>query len=307
MSVIALASSPLSIAADDPETSLQVKLITKGQSYEIVDENGEKRAYRILKGGDREEVGLKEKSDGSYQLSYEDGQTVDLPNIDMDRIAGLKGLAGLEGLEALEALEALEGLEGLEGLEDLSALEGFEGLAALEGLEGLDGLDGLKVLRSLKSVETLEGPEKLEKLKRSGMVDGDVRVVTMHGGGFSLSSDSKGFENFPENFRKKLAGKGTKNFRIIRDGDSVRLANRDGDEGEVFELADTVVGTRFEFSTSIDPLENAQRQLERTKRQLETLSENENLSFDLGNALRDIQSAQKSLEAAENRLLDDND
>jgi len=221
------------------------------------------------------------KSDGSYQLTYKDGQTVDFPDIDMDRLAELKGLAGLEGLENLEGLAALEGLDGL---------------AALKGLEELDGL---KLLRSITSVESLDGLEKLEKLKSVGMVDGDVRVVTLHG------SDSKAFEAFPEKLRETLGVKDGTKLKIIRNRDGVRWVTEE--DGETVELDDTVVSTRSVFFRSSDPLESAQDQLEQTKRQLEKLSANESVSYDLQNALRDIESAQRSLEEAGSRLLDESE
>ena len=280
MSVIALASAPLSIAADHPEHDLgthaktQFRFIQntdgkKGQSYEIVTEDGVKKAYRILEGGKRKEVNLIKRDDGTFQLTYDDGQVIDLPNIDLDGLEGLKGLA------------ALEKLEGLKGLSALKSLEGLEGLAALKGLEGLDALDGIEIS------------------------SGDIQVFTLDGSELSFSDDSKLLDKFPEKLRGMLSSKdGSKTIRIVRNGESTNWINRDDANGETFQFPDTVVERRFEFFQSSDPLASAQRQLERTKQQLETLSENEDVSFDLKNALRDIESAQKSLEEAESRLSD---
>jgi len=256
MSVIALSTAPLSIAADDPETEMMVKVVTEGESYEIITEDGEKRAYKILTGGDREEVDLDRNADGSYQLTYSDGKVISLPNVDMETFAGLEGLAVLESLKSLE------------------------GLAGLEGLAALEGLEELKELRLIKSPEGLEGLDKLEKFESLGLSHGDVQVLTLDGDSANLS----------ETIRGMLGSKdGKTHVKIVRNG-------------EPFELEDTIVGSRIEFFESSSPLETALYQLEATKRQLEALAADETVAFDLENALRDLQSAQDSLEAAETRL-----
>ncbi len=277
MGVIALASAPLSIASDSSDHDTESHFETrykfmsnfdgkKGQSYEIVTEDGVKKAYRILEGGKRKEVDLVQKDDGTYQMTYDDGQVIDLPNIDVESLKGLKGLSSLK------------------------KLEGLEGLAALKSLEGLEGLEGLKALESLKGI------------KLSGQ---NIQIFTSEDEEFSFSDDAESSGKFPERLREMLKSKdGSHQIKIITNGDKSTWFSEDGKLAEGFELDDTIVGTRFEFFQSSDPLETAQRQLERTKRQLESLSENENLSFDLNNALRDIESAQKSLEEAESRLLD---
>ena len=280
MSVIAISTAPLSIAADHPDhdteahSKMHYKFVSnfdgkKGQSYEIVTEDGVKKAYRILKGGKRKEVDLIERDDGSYQLTNDDGQTIDIPNIDVEALEGLKGLAGLKNLEGLKSLRALKSLESLEGLA------------------------GLQSLKDLEDFESLE------------FSNGDIQIFTSDGADLSFSDGSKVFDKFPKKIRDMIASKdGSKTIKIIRDGDTSKWLSGGHEKGSVFELDDTVVDTRFEFFQSSDPLETAQRQLERTKRQLELLSDNESVSFDLKNALRDIESAQKSLEEAESRLLD---
>ena len=277
MSVIALSTAPLSIAADHPEHESSVKSETrfkflssvngkKGQSYEIVTEDGVKKAYRLLEGGKRKEVDLTKKDDGSYQLTYDDGQIIDLPNLDEDAIESLRGLA------SLEALEGLKGLKALKSLESLSELSSLKDLKDLEGLE---------------------------------ISDGNIQVFTLGDKNLDTSEHSKMLDKFPEKIRKMLASKGGANsLHIIREGDSVKWLSDNHEGRDVFGLDDTVVDSRFEFFKSSDPLETAQRQLERTKQHLEALSDNESVSFDLKNALRDIESAQKSLEEAESRLLD---
>ena len=279
MSVIALSTAPLSVAAGEPDlntethSKVRFKFESKsngqtGQSYEIVSENGVRKAYQILEGGKRKEVDLTQKDNGAYQLTYADGQIVDLPNIDVEALEGLKGLAGLKSLEGLKGLQALESLEGLEGL------------AGIESFAELYGLDGAHF---------------------SGK---DVQVFTLDGTEFNISDDSNLLDKLPEKVRKMIASKdGGKHIRIVRSGDVTKWGLEDDD---AFKLDDTVVDARLEFFQSSDPLETAQRQLERTKRQLESLSGNENVAFDLKNALRDIESAQKSLEEAESRLLDEN-
>lgn len=278
MGVIALASAPLSIASDTSDHEKEAhfenrfKFISSlsgnlGQSYEIVTEDGVKKAYRILDGGKRKEVDLVQMDDGTYSMTFEDGQVIELPNIDMSSFEGLKNLSGLKKLEGLEGLAALKSLE------------------SLQGLEGLNGL------------------EKLKGIKLSG---NNVQIITSDGEKFSFSDEADFSGEFPERIRDMLKKKdGSHEIRIITKGDKASWFSEDGKLAEGFQLEDTIIAPRFEFFQSSDPLETAQRQLERTKRQLESLSDNENLSFDLKNALRDIESAQKSLEEAENRLLEE--
>lgn len=286
MSVIALVSAPLSIASDHPDHDSETHVKTrykfvssfdgkKGQSYEIVTEDGVKKAYRILEGGKRKEVDLTKRSDGSMQLTYDDGQVIDLPNIDLEGLEGLKGLAALEKLEGLKGLKALKSLEGLEGLSALSALK---------GLDGLDALDGIEI---------------------SGE---DVQILTLDGTEFSFSDDSKLRDKFPEKLRAMLSSKdGSKTIKIVRNGETANWISKSGSEGERFDLEDTVIGTHFEFIHSSNRIDAVQRQLDRTKRHLEAMKDNTDISYDLESALRDIESAQKSLEEAESRLLDDNE
>ena len=141
MSVLAIASAPLTIASETAEETnkeIKLKVISNvtgetPQSYEIITENGETRAYRILKGGDREPAKLEKAEDGSSRLIYSDGQIIDLPNINLKNLEGLEALAGLKSLEGLESLERLKSLEGL--------TVSLEGLEALEGLSELEGFD----------------------------------------------------------------------------------------------------------------------------------------------------------------------
>ncbi|MEP3654721.1 MAG: hypothetical protein ABJO36_07480 [Litorimonas sp.] len=289
MSVIALASAPLSIASDHPDHDSETHVKTrykfissfdgkKGQSYEIVTEDGVKKAYRLLGDGKRKEVDLTKNSDGSYQMSYDDGQIIDLPNIDLDGLEGLKGLAELEKLEGLKGLKALKSLEGLEGLSALSALKG------LDGLDGLDALDGIEI---------------------SGE---DVQILTLDGTEFTFSDDSNLRDGFPEKLRAMLSSKdGSKTIKIVRNGETANWISKNGSDGERFDLEDTVVGTHFEFIHSSNRIDAVQRQLDRTKRHLEAMKNNKDISYDLESALRDIESAQKSLEEAESRLLDDDE
>ena len=274
MSVIALASAPHSIASDHPEkvkTETRFKFISnfdgeKGESYEIVTEDGERKAYRILEGGEREPAVLEEDENGGYRLTYSDGKTVDLPSINFEKLEGLKGLKGLA------ALKSLKGLEGLDGLAALKSLEGLNGLSNLEGLE-------------------------------SG--DVEIRILNSEDHHFSGDGSFENLAEFPERLRELLQSKdGSKQIKIIKRSELGNKFSFHDKDGESFDLPDTFVDMRFEFNQDDDPLGMARRQLDETKRQLETLSDDKNLSFDLKNALRDIESAQQSLEEAENRLLD---
>lgn len=272
MSVIALASAPLSIAANEAHPETEKKYETrykfssslngkKGQSYEIVTENGVKKAYQILEEGKRKQVDLVKKEDGSYRMTFDDGQTINLPNIDRDN------------LERLRELKALESLEGLEGLEALKGLKSLEGLDALEGVE---------------------------------FSDADIKVFSLEESDFTFLDGSKFLDKFPNDVRDRFKSKDLpRRIEVIRNGTGAKFLSLKDADGKIVELDDTVVGTRVEFFQTSDPLGAARRQLERTKRQLENLSENESLTFDLENALRDIESAQKSLKEAESRLLDE--
>jgi hypothetical protein len=177
----AMLTAPITIAADHPDKIMGFNLhidgeAMNGQSYEIVDEDGEKKAYRLLEGGERQRVDLQMKEDGSYQLTYEDGQTVDIPNIDLD---------GLDSLKSLEGLKALEGLKSLEGLKALEGLKGLEGLSALSRLEGLSELKGVSRI-ILKNGE-FESPDFPENVK---IVVGN-KTIDVAGDGGSLDDDSR--------------------------------------------------------------------------------------------------------------------
>jgi len=270
---MAVLTAPFSVASDHPhkEGETRFKVFSKfngekGQSYEIVTEDGEKKAYRILKGGEREPAELQELEDGSYRLTYSDGETVDLPNF-----GKLEGLKSLESLKSLKSLEALSGLEGLKGLE---GLEGLKGLAALDGIE----------------------------------FDSDaIDMITIEGDEIFLEGNEDFLAKFPEGLRDKIKSRiGSKQIKIVRNGDKqVHRFSFSDDEGGAVWLPDTNAEVDFKFFHSSDPLESAQRQLDIAKKQLEGLAEDETLSFDLKNALRDIESAQRSLDEAERRKLNE--
>ena len=265
MSAIAISTAPLSIAADAPEKEIEVKVVTNGQSYEIVDEDGGKKAYRILKGEERKEVDLTKKSDGTYQLTYDDGQVVELPNFD-ERIADASE-------RVARASDAVAELDKIQGHVSFKMKEGIDMVEAIENLKGL------KISMDVRNLEGLEFSGK--------------RVVVIEDDG----EDGYKFLENPDFLNQK------KEFKIIRKGDAENwvIDRETGIDG--FQLEDSVVESRVvEIFESSDPIETARHQLERAKRQLENLSDNESVSFDLQNALRDIESAQKSLEEAERRL-----
>jgi len=182
MGVIALASAPLSIASSSSDHDTESHFETrykflskfdnkKGQSYEIVTEDGVKKAYRILENGKRKEVDLVQKDDGSYQMTYDDGQIIDLPNIDVKSFEGLKGLSNLKSLKGLEGLRALKSLEGLDGLD---ALDGIE----LSGSNfQIFTSDGEKFNFSDSSKITDKFPQKLREMLKSEDGSKEIRIV----------------------------------------------------------------------------------------------------------------------------------
>jgi len=226
MGVLAIVSAPLTIAADAPEEKI-IRYVTTAsgetQSYEILTEDGERRAYKLLNNGERETAKIVSNADGTFRLIGTNGQSVVLPKIDLDKLENLKSLEGLRGLEALTALNGLEGLVGDTG--------------------------------------------GLNELTKSGVLD---------------LSKAK--------------------FRVYNIDDSDRVVSI---PTMIVDGKETGMNVKVLFEEGGQSLASAKRQLDRTQKQLEALAKNENLSFDLENALRDIQSARKSLEAAENRLLDE--
>ena len=108
MGVLVIASAPLSIAADEAEKkNLRIVMSETGvtHAYEVRTENGVNSAYRILDGGKREAAKIETNEDGVTRLVFSDGQTVDLPKIDLSKLGNLKSLEGLEGLEGLSGLK----------------------------------------------------------------------------------------------------------------------------------------------------------------------------------------------------------
>jgi len=108
MGVLAIASAPISIAADEAEKkNLRIVMSETGetQAYEVRTENGVNSAYRILDGGKREAAKIETNEDGVTRLVFSDGQTVDLSKIDLSKLGNLKSLEGLEGLEGLSGLK----------------------------------------------------------------------------------------------------------------------------------------------------------------------------------------------------------
>lgn len=200
----AMLSAPLTIAADHPDKVLGFNIhvdgkARSGQSYEITNEDGVKKAYRILENGDRREVNLDERGDGSYRLTYEDGQIVDIPHIDLDGLEGLKSLENLKALKGLKSLEGLAGLDGLAGLEGLSALEGLSGLSnvIIRGAE-FDGAAfpaGVKIIVQGTEIDVTGDGSELDEDKRATLQnllrktakdrwfsrDGDIRTFTFKG------------------------------------------------------------------------------------------------------------------------------
>ena len=120
MGVLAVASAPISIAADeaDDKNIRIVKSVTgEMEAYELRTENGVESAYRILDGGKLEAAKIETSEDGVTRLTFSDGESVDLPKIDLAKLGNLKFLEDLEGLE---------GLAGLKGFSEFPTGEAFD-------------------------------------------------------------------------------------------------------------------------------------------------------------------------------------
>jgi len=280
MGGLAVMSAPFTLAADRPEVEnkIRYKFVSSekdsaSQGYEVVSENGETRAYVILENGDREPARLESLEDGTFRLTYDDGQTIDLPNMDGMNLEGLRGLKSLEGLEGLKQIKILGNLTGLESLEGLEGLAGLKGLAELSAFAGLD----------------FETPNfEVFKLDRNEF-EADLRDEIL--------------AKFPENLREMIENTDGKTaIEITQSGNFPNSLSFSSSDGDIFTLPDSVLDWDYAFVEDKNPLGQALRQLERTERQLDKIANDENLSFDLENARRDLENARKSLEAASERL-----
>jgi len=250
MGVLAIASAPLTIAADAPEVkNLETKhkyvsrfLNDEGLSYEIITEDGERKAYRILDNGDREPAQLETTEDGKSRVVFSDGQIEDLLDIDLSKIESLDPLVKLEGFKALEGVDV--------GTAQIRVVNTHDGTELPEDFK-------LQLPESIRNLIDSNGGIKQVKFVRSG--DGTVN-----------------FEDIADR---------TVDFQSALVGES-----------------DVAMQLKITFEDDGETLASARRQLELTKRQIEKMTGDEDLTFDLENALRDLESARKSLEAAESRL-----
>ena len=233
--VAAMLTAPITIAADHPDVLSRFSVRIdgnemRGQSYEIVTESGERKAYRILKNGDREPATLEKRDDGTLQLTYADGQTVNLPSFDF---------------EALDGLESLKGLEALRGLQSLEGLKGLQGLSALSHLEGLSNLDGMSRIIINKDDFDLAGVPDSVKI-----IVGNTEIE-VNGDGSTLDENSRSkLQNLLRGAVKNRISDGLENFEWVEDlkfgdGGDVQRFVLDRNNGAV--LNDTIVsGSAFE-------------------------------------------------------------
>ena len=250
MGVLAIASAPLTIAADAPEVkNLETKhkyvsrfLNDEGLSYEIITEDGERKAYRILDNGDREPAQFETTEDGKSRVVFSDGQIEDLLDIDLSKIESLDPLVKLEGFKALEGVDV--------GTAQIRVVNTHDGTELPEDFK-------LQLPESIRNLIDSNGGIKQVKFVRSG--DGTVN-----------------FEDIADR---------TVDFQSALVGES-----------------DVAMQLKITFEDDGETLASARRQLELTKRQIEKMTGDEDLTFDLENALRDLENARKSLEAAESRL-----
>lgn len=286
ITLTALISAPFTVAADHPDKVMAFDLHIDGQaeknvSYEVIEDRGEIRAYRILANGQLQEIDVITLEDGSLRIRHGKGEIVDVPNVGFGAQENLKFILSLENLEGLPPRRYLSSSEVLEGLDDLKALE------ALDGLDGLDALDGLNQV--MISSDDFDG----------GFIDGDISVFVDDtisktlGEGASLN---------PEALSKlKLTVQRSLNVQNLkRDNGSPQITVY-ADDGSI--LTETIVGLDLDTFQLDDPIGTARAQLEKSRRALEALSDDANLSYDVSNALRDIERAQKSLDQAEDQRL----
>ena len=248
-------------SSDDGE----VKSLANG-GYEIINEDGEVKAYQITDGGEtRTEIHVDEVGEGEYELTLQNGEVVDFSMPDLSGLEGLKGLKGLQGLEGLKGLEAIEGLNGLSGLSGLSELSNLSVLSELEALDLSNVVDG-------KDVKVIINGEKIEWSDEGALSE----------------------ENLREKIQNALKNSdGMKSIRVFK--------HKDG-EGHA-HLPDTIVRLRGEMSGSDRSIQNVERHLEMTQRQLEDLAEeSEEGSDELKKALRELKKAHKSLEKAREEM-----
>ena len=259
LSGLAVLSAPFTLAADEttPKKEIKYKFVSsqdgfEHQSYEVVNENGEERAYEISKNGERVPAQLEQLEDGTKRIHLSDGQIIDLPNItNFEKLKGLGDLARLEGFEDLKKLEALADFEGLAHFTALKEIE----------IDGQD-LDTF-VFNSVKSGEELSEeilakfPESLQELFNDA--NGTKEIKILKNGkieAFDFSELDVETITLPDTVVDL-------NFAFVTDSDPLAQALRQ------IERTERQLSKLAEDETVAYDLENAMRDLESARKSLE--------------------------------------
>ena len=256
---LAVLSAPFTLAADDttPKKEIKYKFVSSqdslsNQSYEVVNENGEERAYIISENGERVPAQLEQLEDGTKRIHLSDGQIIDLPNI-----------TGFEDLKVLGDLTSLEGFEDLKKLEALADFEGLAHFTALKEIE-IDGQDlDTYVFNSVKSGEELSEeilakfPESLQELFNDA--NGTKEIKILKNGkieAFDFSELDGETITLPDTVVDL-------NFAFVTDSDPLAQALRQ------IERTERQLSKLAEDETVAYDLENAMRDLESARKSLE--------------------------------------
>ena len=256
---LAVLSAPFTLAADDttPKKEIKYKFVSSqdslsNQSYEVVNENGEERAYIISENGERVPAQLEQLEDGTKRIHLSDGQIIDLPNI-----------TGFEDLKVLGDLTSLEGFEDLKKLEALADFEGLAHFTALKEIE-IDGQDlDTYVFNSIKSGEELSEeilakfPESLQELFNDA--NGTKEIKILKNGkieAFDFSELDGETITLPDTVVDL-------NFAFVTDSDPLAQALRQ------IERTERQLSKLAEDETVAYDLENAMRDLESARKSLE--------------------------------------
>ena len=259
LSGLAVLSAPFTLAADEttPKKEIKYKFVSsqdgfEHQSYEVVNENGEERAYEISKNGERVPAQLEQLEDGTKRIHLSDGQIIDLPNItNFEKLKGLGDLARLEGFEDLKKLEALADFEGLAHFTALKEIE-------------IDGQDlDTYVFNSVKSGEELSEeilakfPKSLQELFNDA--NGTKEIKILKNGkieAFDFSELDGETITLPDTVVDL-------NFAFVTDSDPLAQALRQ------IERTERQLSKLAEDETVAYDLENAMRDLESARKSLE--------------------------------------
>ena len=253
LSGLAVLSAPFTLAADEttPKKEIKYKFVSsqdgfEHQSYEVVNENGEERAYEISKNGERVPAQLEELADGTKRIHLSDDQVIDIPNISgFDELTVLGDVIRIEGFNSLETLE---------GLAQFTALNEIE----------IDGEDLDKfVFNSVKSGEELSEeilarfPESLQELFNDA--NGTKEIKILKNGKFEAFD----FSEFDGEIITLPDTVVDLNFAFVTDSDPLAQAMRQ------IEKTERQLSKLAEDETVAYDLENAMRDLESARKSLE--------------------------------------